>query len=87
MARGMVVVGPHQGATAEILRQAESPFIFRAGDAEDFLRMILMAIDCDQSVEASRSRETAMRYGSMEQAMGRLVELYAARTGQTEASP
>jgi alpha-1,6-mannosyltransferase len=87
MARGMVVVGPDQGATAEILRQAESPFIFRAGDAEDFLRAILAAIDCDRSAESLRSRDTAMRYGSMEQAMGHLVEFYAARTGQTETSP
>ena len=82
MARGMVVVGPDQGATAEILRQAESPFIFRAEDAEDFLRVILMAIDCDQSAELSRSRATAVRYGSMEEAMGRLVALYVATDGQ-----
>jgi alpha-1,6-mannosyltransferase len=89
MARGMVVVGPDQGATAEILRQAESPFIFRAEDTEDFLRAIMKAIDCDQCAESSRSRDTAMRYGSMEQAMGRLVDLYAARTGRAvaEASP
>ncbi len=87
MARGMVVVGPDQGATAEILRQAESPFIFRAEDAEDFLRVILTAIDCDQSAESSRSRATAIRYGSMEDAMGRIVALYLGRTAQTaEAS-
>jgi alpha-1,6-mannosyltransferase len=88
MARGMVVVGPDQGATAEILRQAESPFIFRAEDADDFLRMIRKAIDCDQSAESSRSRATAIRYGSMSDAMSRLIGLYAARTCQTaEASP
>jgi alpha-1,6-mannosyltransferase len=88
MARGMVVVGPDQGATAEILRQAESPFIFRAQDADDFLRAILVAIDCDQSVEASRSKDIAMRYGSMGQAMGRLANLYASRTGRAVgASP
>jgi alpha-1,6-mannosyltransferase len=88
MARGMVVVGPDQGATAEILRQAESPFIFRAEDADDFLRMIRKAIDCDQSAESSRSRATAIRYGSMSVAMSRLIGLYAARTCQTaEASP
>jgi alpha-1,6-mannosyltransferase len=85
MARGMVVVGPDQGATAEILRQAQSPFIFRAEDTEDFLRAIQKATDCDRSVESSRSRDTAMRYGSMEQAMGRLVDLYAARTGRAAA--
>jgi alpha-1,6-mannosyltransferase len=77
MARGMVVVGPDQGATGERLRQAGSPFIFQAGSADDFFRVILMAIDCDQQAESTRSRGIAVSHGTLEQAMGRLVGLYA----------
>jgi alpha-1,6-mannosyltransferase len=82
MARGMVVVGPDQGGTAELLRQARSPFIFSTGNPEEFFRAILAAIDCDQRVESARSRDVAVRYGTLEQAMGRLVDLYASEAGE-----
>ena len=82
MARGMVVVGPDEGGTAELLRQAKSTFIFSAGNPEEFFRAILAAIDCDQRVESARSRDVAVRYGTLEQAMGRLVDLYASEAGE-----
>jgi alpha-1,6-mannosyltransferase len=77
MARGMVVVGPDQGGTAEMLRQAGSPFIFRSGDGKDFLRATSAAIACDREVEAERSRKLARSYGTWDQAVGRMVEHYA----------
>lgn len=77
MARGLVVVGSDEGGTGELLRRAKSPFIFRTGDAEDFLRAVFMAIECDWDAESSRTRDLALSYGTLEKAVGRLADLYA----------
>jgi alpha-1,6-mannosyltransferase len=81
MARGLVVVGPDQGGTGELLRQAESPFIFKTGDAMDFLRVVDKAVACDWELESPRSRALALRYGTWEDAIGRMAKRYAARLG------
>ncbi|MFX6311346.1 hypothetical protein ABTF78_19635, partial [Acinetobacter baumannii] len=71
-----VVVGPDSGGVGELLARAASPFIFKAGDYADFREKVLRAIACDTAVEADRSRETALQCGTLENAMGGLVEFY-----------
>lgn len=79
MARGLVVVGPDSGGTGELLKTAGSPFIFRANDGEDFLRVINLAMHCDWTQEVERSRKVALERGSLDAAMERLVSLYTER--------
>ena len=81
MARGLVVVGPDKGGTGELLREADSPFIFKAGDGEDFHRAVGAAIACDWGRESALSRELALRYGSWDQAVGRMVDRYLSLAG------
>jgi alpha-1,6-mannosyltransferase len=83
MARGLVVVGSDEAGTGELLRRAGSPFIFRAGDPDDFYRAVCLAINCDFAAETARSRSVAEAFGTLEEAMGRLVELYVAQVDQT----
>lgn len=80
MARGMVVVGPDQGGTGELLAQMDSPFQFRAGDGAGFLAALDRALACDRVPESARSRTLALRYGSWNDSVGRMVECYASRT-------
>jgi glycosyltransferase involved in cell wall biosynthesis len=81
MARGLVVVGPDAGGTGELLREAESPFRFEAGDPEGFRDAVLKALECDWVGERERSRALAQRYGSWDEAIGRMIKRYAARLG------
>ncbi|MDB5050128.1 MAG: hypothetical protein JWO30_3199 [Fibrobacteres bacterium] len=81
MARGLVVVGPDQGGTAELLRQAQSPFIFKTGDGGDFVRVVDNAIACKWEEETLRSRALAMRYGTWDASIGRMISRYSARMG------
>jgi glycosyltransferase involved in cell wall biosynthesis len=83
MARGLVVVGPDQGGTAELLYRMKSPFLFRSEDPDDFYRAVRLAMECDLAAESARSRLVAEEYGTLEQAVSRLIEFYASRTGQT----
>jgi alpha-1,6-mannosyltransferase len=77
MARGMVVVGPDRGGTAELLRQMGSPFIFTADDLKDFLRVTGLAIACDWARESEKARELALSYGSWDKAVRRMNACYA----------
>lgn len=81
MARGLVVVGPDAGGTGEMLREADSPFLFPAGDAEGFREAVLRALDCDWPAEIGRSRALALRYGGWDDAIGRMITRYSARLG------
>ena len=76
MASGLVVVGPDRGGTAELLSEAKSPFIFRAQDAEDFLRTVLAVVRADLAKHRAAARETAQHYGTWNDSIGRLVEFY-----------
>jgi alpha-1,6-mannosyltransferase len=76
MARGLVVIGPDQGGTAELLRQAGSPFMFAAGDIEDFLSKVRLAVDADRRENRRRAREIAESYGTFGAAIERLVAFY-----------
>jgi alpha-1,6-mannosyltransferase len=81
MARGMVVIGPDQGGTGELLRQAKSPFIFKAGEAYDFLRALDKALTCDWTKESERSKALALAYGTWDDSIGRMIKRYSARLG------
>jgi alpha-1,6-mannosyltransferase len=81
MARGMVVVGPDSGGTGELLRQAASPFVFKSGDSGDFLHAVQSALAANHRQQSERSRELALRYGSWDEAIGRMVHHYASFIG------
>lgn len=85
MARGLIVVGPDRGGTGELLTEAGSPFVFRAGDVEDFLRAVRAAAGADRGVEARRSRGVAERYGTWDEAVARMVARYAKEARAQEA--
>jgi len=81
MARGLLVVGPDQGGTGELLRQARSPFRFEADNENEFLRALGRAMNADWSVEMERSFALARQYGTWDDAIGRMVSRYTARLG------
>jgi len=75
-AAGLVVVGPDQGGTGTLLREMRSRFAFKAGDAEGFLAAIRAALDADPAPASQASRRVAARYGTWQQAIGRLIAAY-----------
>ena len=75
-AAGLVIVGPDRGATGALLREMHSPFVFRAGDSNDFLMMTRAALDADWAPASHASRRLAARYGTWREAIGRLVDTY-----------
>lgn len=81
MARGLVVVGPDAGGTGELLREADSPFRFAAGDADAFRDAVFKALECEWRAESARSRSLALRYGGWDDAIGRMIKRYTARLG------
>lgn len=89
MARGLIVVGPDCGGTAEMLEQISSPYIFKSHDFSDFEKVVFKLIedfgkaDFDKMVEAKifsiqeRSKKMAHEYGSWNDAMGRMIARYS----------
>jgi len=75
-AAGLVVVGPTEGGTGELLRESRSPLAFSAGSAASFLDRIHAAIDGDHRLLVERGRSMAARYGSWADAVGRQLALY-----------
>ncbi len=91
-AAGLLVVGPDRGATAELLREMASPFIFATGDRKSFVEATVAAIACATGVSVAgsalqggtcaagdiveRHRAVARRYGTWSEAIGRLVSGY-----------
>lgn len=79
MASGLVVIGPDRGGTAELLTEADCPFVFRTGDGEDLVRVVHQALDAPLLGFARRAREAAERYGEWDHAIGRMVQFYEDR--------
>lgn len=73
---GLIVVGPDRGGTGELLREMQSPFTFRSGDASDFLTAIGAALEADWRRASQASRALAQRYGTWPDAVARLVGTY-----------
>lgn len=76
MASGLVVVGPDAGGTAELLREAESPLIFSAGNSQSLLAKILQAQKSDLEGIAEKQMAVARQYGSWDDAIERLIRYY-----------
>jgi alpha-1,6-mannosyltransferase len=75
-AAGLIVVGPDRGGTGALLREMQSPFAFKAGDAEDFLAAVRAALRSDWRLASDASRVLAARYGTWPDAIARLVDRY-----------
>ncbi len=76
MANGMIVVGPNQGGTGELLASMNSPFIFRAHDSESFYQTILKALDCDFAKESKRSLKKSKDFSTWDIAIGEMMNYY-----------
>jgi alpha-1,6-mannosyltransferase len=79
IASGLVVVGPDEGGTGEILRQLNSPLVFVAGDRQSFMARIDAAIEGNMDDLSARGRTIAAAYGTWHDAIGRQVAIYQAR--------
>ncbi len=79
MAAGLIAVGPDAGGTGELLAETDSPFRFRTNDAEDFLEKIRAAAAADLPTLSARHREVALRYGSWDEAVARMVSAWKER--------
>jgi alpha-1,6-mannosyltransferase len=75
-AAGLLVVGPDEGGTGEILRQIESPFVFRAGDGRMFLERVEMALEAPVHGVVERGCALAARLGTWSESVGRHVAMY-----------
>jgi alpha-1,6-mannosyltransferase len=82
MACGLVVVGPDRGGTAELLAEANSPFVFRAGDVADFVRVVSKAAGADLVPHRRLAQGVARRYGTADEAIGRLMTFYLAQLSE-----
>ena len=87
MACGLVVVGPDRGGTAELLAEAHSPFVFRAGDVADFVRVVAGRDAADLVPHRRRARSVARRYGTWDEAIGRLMAFYERRFARPSPDP
>ena len=76
MASGLVVVGPDRGGTAELLAETDSPLVFQAGDLADFIRVTAAACAADLAPLRRASLAAARRYGTWDEAIGRLMAFY-----------
>ena len=85
-AAGMVVVGPDQGGTAELLEQMRSPMRFPAGDSRMFVERVEAAISGDEPSLLKRARAVAARYGTWNDAVARQVALYESMVGEHGAA-
>ncbi len=84
MAGGLVVVGPDRGGTSDLLSEVHSPFVFRAGEAADFLRAIDAVLAADLAPHVAAAEALARRYGTWDEAIGRLVSYYESSAGAAE---
>lgn len=76
MANGMIIVGPNQGGTGEILGSMNSPFIFEAHNVESFYETILKALDSDLEQESKRSLKKSKDFNTWKIAIGDMINFY-----------
>jgi glycosyltransferase involved in cell wall biosynthesis len=80
-AAGLLVVGPSEGGTGELLSQCRSPLTFPAGSSAAFLETIVKAIEADHSGVLERARALARQHGSWDEAVARHVGIYLSMLG------
>lgn len=76
LACGLPVIVSERCGTAEILREGESGWICRAGDATDLARALRQALARARAPELRRGARAAAEPYSLEAMAGRLVKLY-----------
>ncbi len=76
MAAGLLVVGPDEGGTHELLAEVQSPLQFYAGDATIFLDRVQAAIDAGHDFVRERGKRLAATYGTWDDAIARQMALY-----------
>jgi alpha-1,6-mannosyltransferase len=76
MANGMIIVGPDQGGTGEILASMNSPFIFEAHNTESFFETILKAMNSDFEKESERSIKKSRDFNTWEVAIDQMMNFY-----------
>ncbi|WP_457576320.1 glycosyltransferase [Desulfomarina sp.] len=76
MAAGLTVVGPDRGETGLRLKHLNSPFIYRGGDRQDFLKKIKHTCDTDLKPWAERGHNYARKFGSWDRAIERMILHY-----------
>ncbi|HEX4146098.1 MAG TPA: glycosyltransferase [Pirellulales bacterium] len=85
MASGLVVVGPDRGGTAELLAETQSPFVFRAGDLDGFVRVVAAVAAANLAPHRQAALAAARRYGTWHEAIGRLMEFYEQQPAATRS--
>lgn len=89
MSNGMIVVGPDNGGTGELLSAMNSPFIFTAHDAESFLQNILKALNSDVTEESRRAIGHSRVFSTWDNAIERMMSFYiekASKRSQAETN-
>ena len=81
-AAGLVVVGPTEGGTGELLEEWRSPLAFSPGNAEAFLDRVRAAIDGDHKGLVERGRAMAARHGTWGEAIARQMAVYESMLGR-----
>jgi glycosyltransferase involved in cell wall biosynthesis len=81
-AAGLLVVGPSEGGTGEMLAQCQSPLTFTPGSSEELYGAIVNAIDVDHSALLQRGRSLARQHGSWDDAVARHVGIYLSIFGR-----
>jgi alpha-1,6-mannosyltransferase len=86
-AAGLLVVGPSEGGTGELLRQCRSPLAFAAGCRASFRSRVLDAIATDPGPLLERGRALARNHGTWDDAVARHVGFYLSILGRGSVEP
>jgi len=81
MAMGMPVIGPDRGGTWELLQQLNSPLVFKTLDREAFVQQVQKLSTLPLEELSQEHHEVALRYGSWNDAMDRLMNFYLSKFG------
>lgn len=84
-AAGLLVVGPSEGGTGELLAQCQSPLACTPGSPAALLAATERAIESDHSALLERGRTLARQYGSWDDAVARHVGIYLSMFGRESA--
>lgn len=87
LAAGLAVVGPDAGGTAERLRTLADPFIFRAGDVDDFVRATRRAVAADAASASRQAARAGAAFHSWDASVRQMVEVYRAVTASRAGAP
>jgi alpha-1,6-mannosyltransferase len=82
-AAGLLVVGPSEGGTGELLRQWRSSLSFPAGCLTAFRERIHDALAMTGAPLVERGRALARRNGSWDEAVARHVQIYVSMLGRS----